>query len=147
MARTSGEIKNINDVVATIAKKKTQKENYSKEEELLNKLQGTLRILDDTVITELFEYIRSSPGKAIYDEGFENKEDNYYKLYFNYIGYTGIVEQGYIPSITLYSDKRLHIPLKSQEYSSSSDRTLVELVLEDELYDKLIKHISSIQPK
>ena len=142
--RDSANYKELKSLAETLAAKRTKGEDITKDEqELLDKMNSLYKPVSKELQEELYKVISSTTGLAIYDEDYENGPNSYFKIYFVYDKEIN-AENGYIPWINVYSNKKVHVPLRTDMASANKyDKTLVEFEISSELYNKLAEWFKS----
>ena len=127
-----------------LADKRANGEKITTEEiNLLESMNSLFKPISKELQNKLYDSIKSTTGLAIFDDDFENGTNSFFKIYFDY-DKQGTPENGYIPYINIYSNGKVHIPLKSDMISSSKyEKTLVEFELDRNLYKELSDYLVS----
>lgn len=144
-ARNSSEELEMESTLATIVDKRANGLIVTDtEQSLYNRMTKTYIPIDMNLFKEIFSEIKKSDAYAIYDNDYEHGSNSWIRFYLFYKDTNqGTIETGYIPYITIYSNKTVHIPLLSANNASQYDKTLVETTISPELYSKIITYLKN----
>lgn len=145
--RNSSEITQMEALQTTINYNRQQGKTISSADQArLEQMQKTFKPVDMKLFNKLLTEIKNSENAfAIYDMDDEHKENSFMKFYLYYDNADGTIESGYIPYITIFSNKTVHIPLVTVSGNMRDTmKTLVEVTISPELYSEILSAMNKV---